>query len=178
MGKISFRCPECRRRLRASQDKAGKVAKCPRCGCTLSIPTAEAESETVTPVAFGGRDIAILVMFCATTLLIFVGWILYRSTAETQIRIRVLLAPDEKGRLLNQITELRAKTLQADSNLQLLRNETEALRAELKRGERDVTSLKEEEARLTEQRDGMAARWQPLGLDKRALDFIKRSEAK
>jgi hypothetical protein len=35
---LSFACPECYKQLRASEDKAGALVKCPGCGITFPIP--------------------------------------------------------------------------------------------------------------------------------------------
>ncbi len=35
---IEFRCHECQRQLRTSDDKAGLTATCPSCGTTLTVP--------------------------------------------------------------------------------------------------------------------------------------------
>lgn len=37
---IEFRCPNCEKKLRTGDDKAGKTAKCPQCGTGVTVPGA------------------------------------------------------------------------------------------------------------------------------------------
>jgi DNA-directed RNA polymerase subunit RPC12/RpoP len=37
---IEFRCPNCEKKLRTGDDKAGKTAKCPQCGTPVVVPAA------------------------------------------------------------------------------------------------------------------------------------------
>lgn len=39
---IEFRCPNCDKKLKTGDDKAGKAAKCPQCGTAITVPTADA----------------------------------------------------------------------------------------------------------------------------------------
>lgn len=43
---IEFRCPNCEKKLKTGEDKAGKTAKCPQCGTPVTVPaTSLAEDE-------------------------------------------------------------------------------------------------------------------------------------
>ncbi len=44
METITFQCANCRQVLKVGADKAGRPAKCPRCGTPLQVPTVSAES--------------------------------------------------------------------------------------------------------------------------------------
>src|SRR5437588_4454447 len=46
---ISFRCWSCKQVLRIGADKAGRKAKCTKCGTELTIPAVSADGETPTP---------------------------------------------------------------------------------------------------------------------------------
>jgi biopolymer transport protein ExbD len=51
--KISFRCPQCNKRLSADLARAGRAATCPRCSTTLTVP---ADSSSPSPDADAPRD--------------------------------------------------------------------------------------------------------------------------
>jgi hypothetical protein len=42
---IEFRCPNCDKKLKTGDDKAGKTAKCPQCGTPVTVPAASAAPE-------------------------------------------------------------------------------------------------------------------------------------
>jgi len=42
---IEFRCPDCDKLLRTSDDKAGARAKCPDCGTAVTVPKSESEED-------------------------------------------------------------------------------------------------------------------------------------
>jgi len=39
---VEFNCPHCTKALRTSDDKAGRLVKCPECGNTITVPQAQA----------------------------------------------------------------------------------------------------------------------------------------
>ena len=59
---IEFRCPNCKKKLRTADDRAGRAAKCPQCGTAVQVPSPEfgedfAEEDfglPVGPVGAGG----------------------------------------------------------------------------------------------------------------------------
>lgn len=42
---IEFRCPNCEKKLKTGDDKAGRVAKCPQCGSSVTVPANAASAE-------------------------------------------------------------------------------------------------------------------------------------
>jgi hypothetical protein len=57
MDKITFRCPACQQVLKVGADKAGRTAKCLKCGKPLTIPDAsEPEKEPALAPAAAGQD--------------------------------------------------------------------------------------------------------------------------
>jgi len=54
---IEFRCPHCDKNLRTSDDKAGRLVKCPQCGNTTTVPQAFDEFPAAMP-ADQYRDLA------------------------------------------------------------------------------------------------------------------------
>src|SRR5687768_11558404 len=57
---IEFRCPNCDRKLKTGDDKAGATAKCPQCGTAVTVPaagTVAAGTDEFEPFpAFGDSD--------------------------------------------------------------------------------------------------------------------------
>lgn len=53
---IEFRCPSCQKLLRTSDDKAGKRAKCPECGATVTVPDRDVEPFDEEEYAAGEED--------------------------------------------------------------------------------------------------------------------------
>ncbi len=51
---IDFRCVQCQKLLRTSDDTAGKQAKCPECGTVMTIPAASAAGGALPPAPLGG----------------------------------------------------------------------------------------------------------------------------
>ena len=49
MRKITWFCFECGQKLSATEDKAGKGAKCPRCGTEVAVPSAPESPESHAP---------------------------------------------------------------------------------------------------------------------------------
>src|SRR5262249_61304900 len=49
MSTITFTCYACNQVLKVGADKAGKKAKCVKCGTILTIPVAAGEAEVVSP---------------------------------------------------------------------------------------------------------------------------------
>ena len=44
---IEFRCPTCQKLLRTSDDKAGRMAKCPDCGNAIQVPQSQQEFDAL-----------------------------------------------------------------------------------------------------------------------------------
>jgi len=42
---IEFRCPNCEKKLKTGDDKAGRTAKCPQCGTSVTVPASSAVAE-------------------------------------------------------------------------------------------------------------------------------------
>lgn len=42
---IEFRCPNCDKKLKTGDDKAGRTAKCPQCGTSVTVPAVSAVAE-------------------------------------------------------------------------------------------------------------------------------------
>src|SRR6266513_1881480 len=51
MTTITFQCYACNQVLKVAADKAGKKAKCVKCGTILTIPVSAGEAEVATPAA-------------------------------------------------------------------------------------------------------------------------------
>src|SRR5256885_10974588 len=51
MSTITFTCYACNQVLKVAADKAGKKAKCVKCGTILTIPVAAGEAEVAPPAA-------------------------------------------------------------------------------------------------------------------------------
>ena len=43
---IQFSCPHCEAPLKARDELAGKIGKCPECGKAVAVPQKKAEEET------------------------------------------------------------------------------------------------------------------------------------
>jgi len=69
---IGFKCSQCGKNLRVSDDAAGKQGKCPQCGATLKVPqqelmTLEAAAPNPTPATASGGECARDRYGCART---------------------------------------------------------------------------------------------------------------
>ena len=53
---IEFQCDECQRILRTADDKAGRTARCPQCGKTLTVPAASEDDFDGAPPPAGLSD--------------------------------------------------------------------------------------------------------------------------
>ncbi len=49
---IEFRCPNCEKKLKTADEKAGRSAKCPQCGTSVTVPAASTPADE----EFGGFD--------------------------------------------------------------------------------------------------------------------------
>jgi DNA-directed RNA polymerase subunit RPC12/RpoP len=54
---IEFRCPNCEKKLRTGDDKAGKTAKCPQCGSAVVVPAASQVATELEPFPSFDGDI-------------------------------------------------------------------------------------------------------------------------
>lgn len=54
---IEFRCPNCDKKLKTGDDKAGRTAKCPQCGTSVTVPAASTAADVGDEFeAFGAFD--------------------------------------------------------------------------------------------------------------------------